>query len=187
MKHIALLTAGLIAISAPAQARSYKICVQEFALCAASPTTPTNKQISVNVSGGGTAQFPEGVAVCPVLHGPAIADVTGGNMKGSCDQPGDNQVWSLFQARRDIPQAPTYSRQMPAAYRQFVTTPGTGGLSNMFSFACTKIPRKGRGVQLANCYGPLNENLDGGVVGVGVSVITQAPLGVPYPVGGPLP
>jgi hypothetical protein len=32
------------------------------------------------------------MAVCPILHGSAIADVNGGNMKGDCAPPGKGQV-----------------------------------------------------------------------------------------------
>jgi len=186
MNRIAILAAGLVAMSAPAHARNYKICHQEFALCAASPATLTGKKITVNVEGGGTAQFAEAVAVCPVLHGPAIADVAGGNMKGSCDQPGPGQVWSLFQYRDKFPQAPDWSRNDPSTIRTFVTSPGNG-LSNMFSFACTLEPKRVNGVRLAKCYGPVHESVAGKPVPDGTTVVTQAPVGATYPVGGPIP
>jgi hypothetical protein len=186
MKQIAILAAGLLAISAPAHARSYQICHQKFALCAASPSTPTGKMITVNVEGGGTAQFPEAMAVCPVLNGPAIADVAGGNLKGSCDQPGPNQVWSLYQYRDKFPQAPNWSRSDVATIRTFTTSAGNG-LSNMFSFACTLEPKRVGTVKLAKCYGPINENIAGAPVVSGTLVVTQAPTGATYPVGGPIP
>src|ERR1700747_3230293 len=101
------LTAALVLLVTPAMASNYQICTDEFALCAASPATPTGKTIMVN-SANGRVAFPEAVAVCPVLRGPAVADVTGGNMNGSCAPPGPGKVWSLFAARPVFPQAPDW-------------------------------------------------------------------------------
>jgi len=186
MNRIAIFAALALALSAPAYARNYQICHQEFALCAASSSTPTGKMITVNVESGGTAQFPEMVAVCPILHGPAIADVAGGNMKGSCDQPGPGQVWSLYQYRDKFPQAPDWSRSDKATIRTFVTGVDNG-LSNMFSFSCKLEPKRVGSVKLAKCYGPANENIAGAAVLPGTAVVTQAPMGATYPVGGPIP
>jgi hypothetical protein len=186
MNRIALLAAGLAAIAAPAHAHSYQICHQQFALCAASSSTPTGKMITVNVQGGGTAQYPEMVAVCPVLNGPSIADVTGGNMKGSCDQPGPNQVWSLYQYRDKFPQAPNWLRSDKATIQTFTTSKGNG-ISNMFSFACTLEPKRAGSVKLAKCYGPADEDVAGAPVPPGTLVVTQAPVGATYPVSGPIP
>src|SRR5262249_38040038 len=69
----------------------YQICTGTYALCAASTCTPNDNMITVNVAGGGTAQFPEASCTCPVYNGPAIADVNGGNMRGSCAAPGPGQ------------------------------------------------------------------------------------------------
>jgi len=177
MKYLLLLAALVPSI---AFAQSFKICTGEFALCAASGATLTGKTITVN---GNT--FPEVVAVCPVLHGPAIADVTGGNMQGSCSPPGKGKVWSMYQVRSDIPQAPNWLRNTPAPYRTFVSSQ-TAQMSNLFSFSCTKSETV-NGQQLANCYGPANENLSGGTVAFGTTVVTQSPGSVSYAVGGPIP
>ena len=56
------------------------ICRGEYALCAASSTEPTGNSIVVN----GVA-FREGASICPVLRGPAIADLN--LMNGSCNAP----------------------------------------------------------------------------------------------------
>ncbi|MEA2162768.1 MAG: hypothetical protein QOK37_895 [Thermoanaerobaculia bacterium] len=170
----------LTSIFTPAQAQDFRICTGQFALCAASSGTPTGKTITVN----GTA-FPEIVAVCPVLRGPAIADVAGGNMKGSCDAPGPGKVWSLYQIRENIPQAPDWDRKTAAPLRIFVTS-STAQTSNMFSFACT-LTKRVHGVQLANCFGPANENPSGATLPAGTTVVTQSPAGSTYPVSGPLP
>jgi len=61
-----------------ADEHKFEICHGYFALCAASTCTPTGKKIRVNVSGNGTALFPEADCTCPVFSGNAIADVVGG-------------------------------------------------------------------------------------------------------------
>jgi hypothetical protein len=170
----------IICSAGAALAGSYKICKGDFALCAASSSTPTGKQITI-----GTTSFPEAMAVCPILHGPAIADVNGGNMKGDCAPPGKGQVWSLYQVREKIPQAPDWKRNTAAPVRTF-TTSADNGISNMFSFACTRV-KPVNGVPLAHCYGPINESPSGKFVPPGTDVITQAPVGATYPIGGPIP
>jgi len=40
---------------------------------------------------------------CPVILGTSIANLSGGNMQGSCEPPGPGQLWSSYQARPDIP------------------------------------------------------------------------------------
>ena len=191
MKLIVAVAILALPVALPAHANdAVMFCHQEFAMCAASPAKPTGKLIAVNVSGGKTLLYPEAVAVCPVLHGPSVANVTGGNMKGSCAQPGPNQVWSLYQIRKDFPQAPAWKRNTVATPRTFTTagTPTTS-ISNMFSFACTKTHRAHGwyGVQLANCFGPISEDVQGAAVADGTKVVTQAPIGATYPVGGPVP
>ena len=61
-----LLIAAALTFTAPAHALTIQVCTGEFALCAASPTTPVpGKTVTVNGK-----VFPLGVAVCPVLRGP---------------------------------------------------------------------------------------------------------------------
>ena len=180
-----LLAAVIIATPTVALASSYKICQGEFALCAASSATPTGKNIQVNTADG-KVPFPEAVAVCPVLRGNAVADVAGGNMDGDCRAPGKNQVWSLFSPRQHFPQAPDW-KPVKAQFRTFLTGEGTAGMSNMFSFACTLEPKRVNGVRLAKCYGPVHESVAGKPVPDGTTVVTQAPVGATYPVGGPIP
>jgi len=89
------LTAGLL-VFAPLTARAagpekvfdFQLCNGYFALCAASTCTPTGKQIAVNTPTGGTRNFPEADCTCPVILGPSLANLAGGNMQGSCDPPG---------------------------------------------------------------------------------------------------
>jgi hypothetical protein len=109
------LTAVLL-VSAPPTARpggtaeaisDFRFCQGYFALCAASTCTPTGSQIAVNTITGRTRNFPQADCTCPVILGTSIANLAGGNMKGSCDPPGDGKLWSTYQARPDIPQALT--------------------------------------------------------------------------------
>ena len=170
----------LFFLATPAHAGpALAICRGEYALCAASSAEPTGGSIVVN-----GVTFREGVAICPVMIGPSIADMN--LMNNSCDAPkGKNSVWSLFSARQSYPQAPSWKRQ-PAVHRTFTTTalPG-GGMSNMWSYPCVKLSQRVNGVQLARCFGPLNESpWTGGRVPTGSNVVTNAPVGASYPVGG---
>ena len=183
---IALFAAAVLAlVSSQAQAMKVQVCQGEFALCAASSASLTGGTVKVVTSKGETLVYPEAMAVCPVLHGPSIANLD--LMNGSCDdKPG--MVWSLFQPRKEFPQAPDWNRTDPAVFREFTTTAGTGGMSNMWSYNCVKQPRKKGQPELANCYGPINENpANGEPVPVGTLVMTQAAVGATYPVGGNVP
>ena len=161
-----------------AQAMNLAICEGEFALCAASPATPTGKKIVVN---GKT--FQEGMAVCPVLKGKSIADLS--LMNGSCKAP-KGKVWSLFSTVTSYPQAPDWSVK-PMVVTKFVTTKESG-MSNMWSFSCEIQAKKVNGVRLASCYGPINESpWNGDHVPVGTISFSAAPPGALNPVGGNFP
>ena len=153
------------------------VCNGEFALCAASASVPTGKMIRVE----GT-EFQEGMAVCPVLTGKAVAN--GKLMQGSCKAPA-GKVWSLFSTVTEYPQAPSWA-VVPMTPRSFVTsTDAGGGMSNQWSFLCDKQAKKVNGVQLANCYGPINESpWNNGHVAPGTTAFTAAPVGAANPVGG---
>src|SRR6202162_3063313 len=111
---IVLGLAAVFLAFAPPTARSggaaevydFQICHGYFALCAASTCTPTGKQITVKTATGGTATFPEADCTCPVVLGPSIANLAGGNMQGSCEPPPDT-IWSTYQPRPNITQALT--------------------------------------------------------------------------------
>jgi hypothetical protein len=165
---------------------AYAICTGHYALCAASATTPTGNLITVNGK-----KYREGVAVCPVLEGDAVADLS--LMNGSCEAPNGGQVWSLFSPQSSYPQAPYWNVE-PAKFRKFITTTEPdGGMSNMWSFLCditgtVEAPDHGV-VTLANCYGPINESpwLTGIHVPPGSISFTQAPVDAANPVGGNVP
>jgi hypothetical protein len=157
----------------------YQICVGPYALCAASTCTPTGNTIDVNVAGGGTASFPEVKCTCPVYDGPAIADIYGGNMQGSCTPPGNNQVWSLYWPKMHIPQAINNWSRTPADTAvgiQLCSSDDNVGdtFTNCFSFACTLDSSRTNGVKTATCFCPMGENPDGSAVPPDTAIITPA-------------
>ena len=177
-----ILAAILVLFPCLIQAQTIAICKVEYALCAASSTTLTGNLIKVN----GKA-FKEGMAVCPVLTGDAVANMD--LMQGSCNAP-KGKVWSLFGVppQTAYPQAPSWA-VAPAAFRSFTvgTTPETG-MSNMWSFLCEKQAKQINGVTLASCYGPVMESpWTGHHVVAGETAFTQAPPGATFPVGGNVP
>jgi hypothetical protein len=173
-----------------------QICRGEYALCEASTCTPDGKTIEVNVAGGGKASFPEASCTCPVFDGPAIADLNGGNMRGSCERPGKGQVWSLYWPRKNVPQAINNWSRKPAeaAVQKQICSSNDGvgaSFANCFSFACTVDKKRTNGVKTATCLCPLGENLDGQPVAPNTAVLTPAgqcnpdicsqhPVGAPY-------
>ena len=185
-KHVYLALAVALAPAATAQAPSAKlplaICVGAYALCASSGAELTTETIVVNGK-----SFRKGHAICPVLIGPAIANMS--LMNNSCASPDGTlkTVWSLFGnlQGRPYPQAPSWASAAPV-YRQFTTAAGPGlGMSNMWSFPCVVRPKKTNGAILADCFGPLNESpFTSDHVLPGTEVTTGAPLGAPNPVGG---
>jgi len=176
------LLLALLLFCGSAQAHILAICNGDYALCAASSTTPTGKLMTINGK-----VFKEGVAVCPILNGKAIANMD--LMNNSCKSL-PNKVWSLFGVPpvTNYPQAPNWNT-VPAQFRSFTIgdTPTTG-MSNMWSFPCDIQAKKVNGVRLASCYGPIMESpWDGNHVKQGQSAFTQAPIGATYPVGGNAP
>ena len=151
------------------------ICNGEYALCAASGSTPTGKTITVKGK-----VFQEGMAICPVLTGRSVANPA--LMNNSCDAP-PGKVWSLFSTVSEAPQAPSWA-VAPLVQRTF-TLGKDSGMSNQWSFLCDKQAKKTNNVQLASCYGPINESpWTNGHIKPGAKIITDAPAGVLNPVGG---
>lgn len=138
-----------------------------YALCAASTCTPTGKRIAVNTPNGGKRWFPEAVCTCPVLNSGntgAIANLNGGNMKGSCDAP-TGTVWSLYSLEDNFPQATTGWQSSPAELNTSCTADLNLGrkYANCFSFKCDNIrqqPVEGGGTTtVASCHCPLGEDV----------------------------
>ena len=129
----------------------------------------------------GTASFPEASCLCPLVNGPALADVTGGNMQGSCAPPGKGQVWSLYEPKSNLPQQVNNWSRKPAetavSFQLCSAGLGVGNtFANCFSFACTinKDSKSTNGVKTATCFCPLGENPDGSAVPADTAVITPA-------------
>lgn len=169
-----------------------EICNGEFALCAATPCTPTGRTIVTN-SG---ITYQEASCICPVLRGPAVAMPTGGNMKGSCAPPAQKGgVWSLFAPRDHIPQAITGWSRLPSKSEASIQIcPASLNLGaqtvNCFSFACTMI-KPIHGVKVADCRCPIAQ-AKGGTMPAATTFGTMAGQGNrsycgKYPVSAPLP
>jgi hypothetical protein len=184
-----LLLAGLFTVRAKAQSISMaginpyglKICTGPFALCASSICTPTGGTIEVNVQGGGKASFPAASCLCPIVNGTSLADVTGGNMQGSCAPPGKDEVWSAYKPETNLPQQINNWSRKPAqtavSFQLCSASLGVGDtFANCFSFACTinKSSKSTNGVKTATCLCPLGENPDGSAVPADTAVLTPA-------------
>jgi hypothetical protein len=180
---------------AAAEVYDFQFCRGYFALCAASTCTPTGGQITVRTATGGTATFPEADCTCPVILGPSIANLAGGNMQGSCEPPGPDTIWSTFQPRPNIPQALTnWVPTPPEAAAPPLFCPKSLNLGsqsvNCFSFLCdtqTYI----NNVPVVTCHCPIGESLAGTPVSPATAFLTQAGQGdqaycAKYPVSGPL-
>lgn len=166
-----------------AQSQDIALCNGKYALCAASTCKPTGKTITTN--DGQT--WPEVSCTCPVLEGLAIADLTGGNMKGSCAAPDSNSVWSLFAPKVFYPQEASNFVQKPkTATRATVQAcPGelAAGSTNCWSMVCT-YDKTINGTQTANCKCPINQ------IQKGTEFLTEAGQGDPkacakHPVAAP--
>ncbi|MBV8892243.1 MAG: hypothetical protein JO266_09795 [Acidobacteria bacterium] len=144
---VVFAVAGILIALAPPTARAggaagatpdFRFCQGYFALCAASTCTPTGNQIAVNTINGGTRNFPEADCTCPVILGTSIANLSGGNMQGSCDA-GAGHLWSTYQARPDIPQALTnWIAHLPEDAAPPQVCPGRPNrqYAQCFSFSC---------------------------------------------------
>ena len=157
-----------------------RLCPQEYALCEASICTPTGRMITVNGPNGTHPQYPEAECACPIVPGPGIADVNGGNMQGDCERPGRNQVWSLYSPKDRLPQEiNNWSRRPPNDAVLMQLCPDSLGVgqsfANCFSFACTIDEHPRNGVRTATCFCPMGENLDGTpVTSPNTAVVTPA-------------
>ncbi len=129
---------ALAQTSSATTGHDYQFCSGYYALCAASTCTPTGKMITVRVTSGGFARFPEVECTCPVFSGRGLGDLNGGNMRGSCKPPGDGQIWSLFSPKPHIAQEiNNWVPTGPEADAPPQVCPRGGNhLSNCFSFAC---------------------------------------------------
>jgi hypothetical protein len=182
-----------------------KIHDGSFAFCGTSGAIPTGRKIVVQ-----GVEYDEGCAICPVLSGPSISNLA---MEGFSETYGkfnvneyfqspdgtNNTVWSLFwyyDSTTTIPQFNPSTKEwemMTPVNRAFVVNtdePSTSE-SNMFAMPGIIFDTTSTGIVLAKVYGPLNEAavpLRKAIpVKTGMTSITAAKIGFPYPVGTPVP
>ncbi|MBV8093696.1 MAG: hypothetical protein JO110_10755 [Acetobacteraceae bacterium] len=176
----------------------FQICGGYFALCAASTCTPKPGQtITVRTATGGTATFPAADCTCPVILGPSIANLAGGNMQGSCEPPPDQPgtIWSTYQPRPNIPQALTnWVPTLPEAAAPPLLCPKSLNLGNQlvncFSFLCDSQTYINN-VPVVTCHCPIGESLAGTSLPPATGFLTQAGQGdeafcAEHPVAGPI-
>jgi hypothetical protein len=182
-----------------------KIHQGSFAFCGASAALPTGKKIVVQ-----GVVYDEGCAICPVLSGPSLSNLAMSGISGTYGKfnvndnfqtPNGttNTVWSLFwyyDTTTTIPQFNPSTKEwelMTPKNRAFVInldSPSTSE-SNMFAMPGIIFDTTSTGIVLAKVYGPLNEAavpLRKAIPVVnGMTSITAAKVGFPYPVGTPIP
>lgn len=176
-----------------------------FAFCGASGAVPTGRKIIVQ-----GVEYDEGCAICPVLTGPSISNLAMQGVSGTygvfnvdknfqTPDGTDKTVWSLFwyyDTTTTIPQFNPSTKEwemMSPVNRAFVVntdSPSTSE-SNMFAMPGVIFDTTSTGIVLAKVYGPLNEAavpLRKAIpVKTGMTSVTAAKKGFPYPVGTPVP
>src|SRR5215468_10516695 len=201
----ALMGAILLAapqVMAQGLVEGLRLCPGEFALCAASTCTPTGEMIAVNTANG-PALFPEAMCTCPIFAGPAIADVNGGNMGGHCDppkevhgEPTDDGIWSWYLPTGEIPQAINNWNPGEQKSQAPIQTCTSGSFANCFSFSCVRAGKIKGNVEVATCFCPINESVQGTSAGppfttpagqCNQDIFSQSshhpPVGAPFPPG----
>ena len=197
MKNILVALLLIVAIVAIVMVKNLKnsevahdtaltVVVGKFAFCGASGATPTGDTITIEGK-----QFLEGVAACPVLDGPSVANTILVPNPSITPDSTDKTVWSYFWYYDSVPQAPTWEN-LPTANRTFTiaNTPDSS-MSNMWCMPCKILPKKVNGVTIAECFGPLNELAFPMRRALrahpGQTSVTQAPVGATYSVGTIIP
>jgi len=176
-----------------------------FAFCGASAAVPTGKKIIVQ-----GVEYNEGCAICPVLTGPSLSNLLMEGVSGTYGKFNvgqnpqtpdgtDKTVWSFFwyyDSATSVPQFDPATKEwqlLPPVNRSFVVnldSPSTSE-SNMFAMPGIIFDTTASGIVLAKVYGPLNEAAVPLRIAVpvksGMTSITAAKEGSPYPVGTPVP
>jgi hypothetical protein len=171
-----------------------QIHIGPYAFCGASGAVPTGRTMMVEGK-----EFQEACAICPVMDGPSINNLAITGFSPQSPDGTDSTVWSLFwyfdpatdSVPQFDPQTKTWELLTPVNRAFTVDTdhPSTS-MSNMFCMPC-KIWKEENDILLAKCYGPINEAAVPLRVAIpvvsGMTSITQAKEGFPYPVGTPIP
>ncbi len=170
-------TAGAASASPGRSSRQLTVCHDtEFALCAASTCTATGGTVKNNQG----KKYPAVSCECPIVVGDNIADLNGGNMKGSCTSSNPNIVYSTFEFSDSFPQLIDGTWQDAPSVMQ--VCPSQDSFSQCWNWQCTRDGTQ-NGVELAACTCPMEKTSD--------SFVTQAGQGdssacAELPVGGPL-
>ena len=157
--------------------RQLTICQNtEFALCAASTCVATGGIVRDNQGMKHKAVSCE----CPIITGDNIADLNGGNMKGSCTSSDPTIVYSTFEFSDSFPQLIDGTWQVAPSVMQ--VCPSQDSFSQCWNWQCTRGDTV-NGVALADCTCPMEQTSN--------AFVTQAGQGDPsacaeLPVGGPL-
>lgn len=209
MKNILLLAASTALLLSCTDSHPEKNILEihegAYAFCGASGAVPTGKKIIVQ-----GVEFDEGCAICPVLVGPSISNLA---MWGTSETWGDfyvkrnpqtpdgtdKTVWSFYWYFDTTSTVPQFNPQsdgwewMTPNNRAFVVNTDSAhtSMSNMFAMPGRIIDTLENGIILAECFGPLNEAAvplrKPLAVKTGMTSITAAKEGAPYPVGTPVP
>jgi hypothetical protein len=182
-----------------------KIHQGSFAFCGASSAVPTGRKITVQ-----GVEYNEGCAICPVLNGPSLSNLAMEGVSGTYGKYNVNEnfqspdgtnktVWSLFwyfDSTTTVPQFNPSTKEwenMTPINRSFTINMGSPSTSesNMFAMPGVIFDTTSTGIVLAKVYGPLNEAavpLRKAIpVQNGMTSVTAAKKGFPYPVGTPIP
>ena len=130
-----------------------RFCEGEYALCAAATGVIAGEFVQANNG----QKYPAATVLCPVFNGKALADLTGGNMTGSCNPPSKDTIWSLFAVETEQPQQMLDWEVGETAVQICGSdTNAAGQMANCFSFLCERIG-KINGVELASCTCPVGQ------------------------------
>jgi hypothetical protein len=169
--------------SGPAHAASKKpkgrlltICHDtEFALCAASTCVATGGFVTNNQG----KKYPAVSCECPIIVGDSVADLNGGNMKGSCTSSDPNVVYSTFEFSDSTPQLISGTWQVATTIVQVCSSQNS--LSQCWNWQCTRDGTE-NGIALAACTCPAEQTSNSFVTQAGQgdsSACGELPVGAP--------
>ncbi len=170
MRRRARIIAGLCAIAMVCTfigraAAGTVVCNGYYAICAASICTPTGGKVTVNVTSGGTAEFPEADCLCPIFYGRAFVDLHTGMMQGTCAPPSPDEVWSTYSNQKFIPQEINgWAQRGPEAKTTKMACPASLNLAessvNCWGMICDQEAFVS-GEPIVTCHCALGESSDG--------------------------
>ncbi len=183
------VAAMLIAFAPPtaraagaAESYDFQICHGYFALCAASTCKPTGGLITVRTATGGTATFPGADCKCSVILGPSIANLAGGNMRGSCEPPERGQHLVDLSAQTEHSAGDHQLGPEPARGRGTTAflpeeTRSRKSVGQLLQLRLPNSQTYINNVPVVTCHCPIGESLAGTPVPPHTSFLTQAGQG----------